>query len=720
MEQVTQKLREGRINIMEVPVPAVNPGDVLVRNLYSCISAGTESSKVSAARKSYLGKIRERPAQARQVLEKLRAQGPWQTYRDVMKKLDAHSPLGYSSAGQILDLGDEVRGLTVGDYVACGGGAACHAEIVAVPENLCVRLHPETDLKQAAYNSLGAIALQGVRQADLRLGETCAVIGLGLLGQITCLLLRSAGVRVVGIDVNPAAVATAATHCADLALPRSETGAAHRILEFTDGIGCDAVIITAATSSLDPINFAGAIARKRGTVVVVGAVPTGFDREPDFYQKELAIKMSCSYGPGRYDPDYEDKGRDYPSAYVRWTERRNMQAFQQLISARRIDLGYLTTHTFKLQDAARAYDMILEKSEPFLGVLIEYDATKEITRRRIQMTAVRPVASKPAAVTIGFIGAGSYAQGHLLPNIPKADDVVLKGVLTATPTGARSVADRFGFEFCTSQASDILGCDQINTVFIATRHDTHGGYVIDALKADKNVFVEKPLCLKEEELEEIAALMQTPRADGGSRSLMVGYNRRFSPLNETIRSVLKPGPMSMIYRVNAGAIPADSWIQDPETGGGRVLGEVCHFVDYLTHLCGALPVSVYATAIRDAAALNDTLSVALEYENGSIGNIHYFANGSRQLPKEYVEAYQAGVTVVLDDYRVVTIYGKDRKATRKLWTQDKGQQNEIALFIDSLRKGSPSPIAFDQILSTSRVCLKVLEVIRNRHISPVT
>ena len=447
-----------------------------------------------------------------------------------MKKLDTYSSLGYSCAGEVIDVASDFRDFNIGDFVACGGLTASHAEVVSVPANLCVRLESDSDLRQATYNTLGAIAMQGVRQADLRLGETCAIIGLGLLGQISALLLKASGVRVIGIDVNASMVDIAGNHCVDLSLNRDDGGIEDKILQFTDGLGCDVVIITAATDSLDPINFSGAISRKKGTIVVVGAVPTGFDRGPHYYKKELQVKMSCSYGPGRYDPEYEEKGIDYPPAYVRWTEKRNMQAFQELIYNKKVDVSYLTTHTFQLEEAIDAYDMMMAKSEPFIGILIEYDTRKKIDNPKI---IIKPQTSslKPSSISIGFIGAGSYAQSHLLPNLPKRKDVSLNGIMTMTGTSSRSVAERFGFEFCTSNEKDILQNDDINTVFIATRHDSHGQYVIDALKAGKNVFVEKPLCLTETELNQIAEIYNpSPITHHPSPVLFVGYNRRFSPL----------------------------------------------------------------------------------------------------------------------------------------------------------------------------------------------
>jgi len=727
MKQLTQKLKSGAMKILETPVPSVQRGHVLVQNHYSLVSSGTEGSTVKTARKGYIGKAKERPQQVKQVVDTLKTQGPVQTYRAVMKKLDSYSPLGYSSAGVVIDIAPDVAGFAVGDYVACGGITASHAEVVCVPVNLCVKLHPDADLRQAAYNTLGAIALQGVRQADLRLGETCAVIGLGLLGQLTALLLRAAGVRVAGVDIDPAMVALAGDRCCDLILTRDASGIEDTVAAFTDGLGCDAVIITAASSSLDPINFAGSIARKKGTVVVVGAVPTGFDREPHYYQKELQLKMSCSYGPGRYDPGYEEKGIDYPPAYVRWTEKRNMQAFQDLLYQGKIDVRYLTTHTFKLEDAPAAYDMMLAKAEPSLGIIIAYDTAKahDLKKTKIVLKAAR-AGELTDRVAIGFIGAGSYAQSHLLPNIPKDANIVLKGVMTASGTTSRSVAERFGFEFCTGSEEDIIGNDAINTVFVATRHDTHAAYVVKALQAGKHVFVEKPLCLNEEELGQIVEALQCydttdPDEATDNRSaalsyaplLMVGYNRRFSPFARKIKDEFGAGPLAMIYRVNAGAVPADSWIQDAAIGGGRITGEVCHFVDFLTCVNGSLPVSVYAAKMHDPHNRDDVVNVSLTYANGSIGTISYFANGDTSLPKERVELYAHGCTAIIDDFRKLTMYAGGKKREKKLFVQDKGQKSEIDAFIDAVRAGKDAPIPLDELVNTSRVIFKIIQSIKS-------
>lgn len=729
MQLLTQKLKDGSMRVIEAPVPVVAAGTVRVRNFYSLISAGTEGGTAAAARKSLLGKAKARPQQVKQVLDVMVQQGPMQAYRAVMKKLDVWSPLGYSCVGEVIDLAEDVYEFQLGDWVACGGLTASHAEVIAVPVNLCVKL-PELGklafrceapgdinqyLKAAAYNTLGAIAMQGVRQADLRLGETCAVIGLGLLGQLTCLFLKASGVRVMGVDVNPAAVATAASHSADLALVRDEPGIEEKILAFSGGIGCDAVIITAASDSLDPINFAGAVARKRGTLVVVGAVPTGFDREPHFYKKELTVRMSCSYGPGRYDPEYEEQGRDYPVGYVRWTEKRNMEAFQVLIASGKIDLSFLTTHVFKLEDAPKAYDLILGKAEPFLGILIEYDREKRHYSRLSRIDLKTTVYAAGGKVRLCFIGAGSYAQSHLLPNLKDLPDIVLQGVMTSTPASARSVAGRFGFAFCTSDEGEIFGNDNINTVFIATRHDSHARYVLGGLRAGKHVFVEKPFCLNESELEEIRDAYLMGGGQVGVRPhLMVGFNRRFSPLTALLREKIGGGPMAMICRVNAGRIPKDSWIQDRERGGGRIVGEVCHFVDYLSFLNGSMPVAVSAQVLPDPVGCEDTLTINLQFQNGSIGTIAYFANGSKGLFKEYVEVHQAGVTAVLKDFKELNVLGNGRPYIKKLFSQDKGQKEMVRAFVGAVRDGGKTPIPFEDLHAVTKTTFRILESLRTK------
>ncbi|MCH6198334.1 bi-domain-containing oxidoreductase [Aquiflexum sp. LQ15W] len=706
MLQLTQKLGSGEMEVQEIPYPQLSNGMVLIKTHYSIISAGTEGSTVTAARKSLLGKAKERPQQVRLVLDTLKKQGPIQTYRAVMKKLDSYSPMGYSCAGEVIEVGEDVTEFEVGDYVACGGvGYANHAEINAVPKNLCVKIPSDSNLLNASYNTLGAISMQGVRQADLRVGESCVVLGLGLLGQLACLILKASGLKVIGIDISKAPVDLAiANNAVDVGFVRNEPGIEEKILSYTQGIGADAVIIAAATNSLDPINFAGIVSRKRGRVVILGAVPTGFERDPHWYRKELELRMACSYGPGRYDLNYEEKGIDYPVGYVRWTEKRNMEAFQDLVHRKLLNIGYLTTHVFDFEQAQKAFDLVVNKSEPYVGIALKYKNEKKHVRNKLSIGTSR----KTERVNVSFIGAGSYAQGNLLPNFTGVPNVAMKGVLTNTGTTSKRVAEKFGFEFAASDENQIF--DGVsNTVFIATRHDSHAKYVKRALKNGLNVFVEKPLCLYESELEEITELYSTT----GGR-LMIGFNRRFSPLAVEMKKLIGSGqPISMSYRINAGQIPSDSWIQDLEIGGGRIIGEVCHFIDFLSFLSGSLVQSVSAVVLPSPANTNDSVSILLKFKNGSIGTISYLANGSKELPKEYVEVFASGITCILEDFKALKVFGKGKKTKKSLFNQNKGQKEMIVSFLDCLVNGIEEPIPFESIYNVTKTTFKVLESIQS-------
>jgi len=708
VKQLVQRLGDGRMRVVEVSRPMLEPGRVLVHSHFSLISAGTERSTVKAARDSLLGKARARPQQAREVVDSLRRQGPSATWRAVRKRLDAWTPLGYSLAGEVLAVAGDVAGLRAGDRVACAGaGYANHAEVNAVPAKLCVRLRPDADLAAAAYNTLGAIALQGIRQADLRLGETAAVLGLGLLGRLTGLMLRASGVRVFGLDLSAEAVRSALGSAVDEAATTDQPGLDDRVARFSAGIGLDAVIITAATTSLEPVNLAGRLLRKRGTVVVVGDVPTGFAREPHYYRKELTLRMSCSYGPGRYDPQYEEKGRDYPAGYVRWTENRNMAAFQELLAAGRVDVGTLTTHRFPLDRVAQAYDLILEGRERHLGVLVEYPQTPPVERRRL---AVRSPAAAREGLGVAFIGAGSHAQSHLLPAVRAARGVRLTGVMTSTGASSLGVAERFGFAFTAARPEAILEDEDTAAVFVASRHDSHARYVCAALEASRHVFVEKPLCLDRGEL---AAIEAAAGAAGARPPLLtVGYNRRCAPLATALREFLGAGPMSALYRVNAGPIPAQSWIQDPEVGGGRIVGEVCHFVDFLVFVTGSLPSRVHAETLRDAAGSGDTLSVTLAFEDGSVASLLYLANGASGVDKEYVEVHRGGCSAVLRDFRELLLDDGRRRRRRRLASPDKGQRALVHAFLDAARGGGANPVPLDEALAVSEATFEVLDAAR--------
>ena len=704
MNQLTQKLGSGEMKIQEIPYPQLGKGMVIVKTHYSIISAGTEASTVQAARKSLLGKAKERPQQVKQVLDTFIKQGPVQTYRAVMKKLDAYSPLGYSSAGEIIEVGEGVLEFKIGDKVACAGvGYASHAEVVSVPTNLCVKLDESANLKNAAYNTLGAIAMQGVRQADMRLGESCVVIGLGLLGQLSCLILKASGVHVVGVDVSRIAVQQAVDNkIVDVAYTRNTAGIEDKIDNETNGIGADAVIIAAATASLDPINFAGVIARKKGSVVVLGAVPTGFDRDPDWYIKELELKMACSYGPGRYDLNYEEKGVDYPVAYVRWTEKRNMEAFQHLLKTKKIDIDYLSTHEFSFEDAPKAFDLVVNKTEPFIGIALKYNTSIVHSKKAIKITSK----IKKEDINISFIGAGSYAQGSLLPNMSNLENTSKVGVLTNNGTTSKRVAEKYKFQFCAANEEDVLD-SRTNTLFIATPHSSHASYVLKGLVNNKHIFVEKPLCLNEIELDQIIEAQAS-----SSTAVMIGFNRRFSPLTLKMKDAMGNDPMTMIYRVNAGSIPKDNWMQDMELGGGRIVGEVCHFIDYLTYINGSLPTKISAAALPDMNNLNDTLNILIQFENGSTGVIAYYANGSKNLSKEYVEVFSSGITAILKDFKELIIYGKGKPTKVKIWNQNKGQKEMVKSFVESIKDTGDAPIPFSEIVAVTKASFRVLDSLK--------
>ena len=697
MEQLTQNLKDGHMQLLEVPFPVLGPGQILVRNHFSLISAGTEGKTVKDARLGYIGKARARKEEVKKVIQTAKTIGWMETYRLVMNKLDAPSALGYSCAGEVIAVAEDVHEFRIGDKVACGGSTAVHAEVVAIPVNLAVKLKESLPMDEAAFTTLGAIAMQGVRQADLRLGETCVVIGLGLLGQITCQLLKASGVTPIGIDIDSRQVEQAKKHSCEIAFERSNEQLEQAVLNLTNGQGADAIIITAATSSNDPIDLAGTLCRKKGSVVIVGAVPTGFQRK-NYYTKELQLKMSCSYGPGRYDAGYEEQGNDYPYAYVRWTENRNMQAFADLMASSKIQIKPLITHTFPFSEAKNAYDLILKKTEPFSGIVLQYDVEKTVSSR----LALKNHPHLQTTAKVGMIGAGSFGQNFLLPALK--GKVTLTGIATARPNNARNVADKFGFSYCSGDASEIIADPDTNTIFIATRHDLHAEFVKAAIQNGKNVFTEKPLCLFSHELEEIKSAWEKNPVH-----LMVGFNRRFAPLTKKLKEQLNHMvPVSIHYRINAGIVPKEHWIHDPKTGGGRIVGEVCHFIDYCSYLAGSPVESISAYAMRDPSSLNDTVSINMSMQNGSIGTISYFSNGNKDLSKEYIEIFNGGTIGVIDDFKELTIYGPKGKRTIK-GVQDKGHKAEVDAFIHAINKGLQCPIPFEEIYNTTLFTFKAIE-----------
>jgi len=707
MHQLTQQLKSGKMDILEVPFPALNKGCILVRNHYSVISAGTEGKTVTDARKGYIAKVKSRQKEVRQVIDMIKANGLLPTYKFVMNKLDAPSPLGYSCAGEVLAVGEGVFGFKQGDLVACGGQGAFHADVVSVPVNLAVKLPESIDIRQAAFSTISAIAIQGVRQAGLTVGENCAIIGMGLIGQLTYKILEASGVFPIGIDISVHQVEYSKKAGINNVFNRNQDGIEDILSGFTRGNGVDAVIITAGTSSLDPVEFAGSIARKKGKVIIVGAVPTGFSRV-NYYKKELDLRMSSSYGPGRSDINYEEKGQDYPIGYVRWTENRNMQSFVDLLGAGRLDISSLISHTFTLENAPKAYDMILEKNEPFAGILIQYEQQKEL-KKHVKLSEGNGPSDD---VNVGFVGAGSFAQGSLLPNMKGMCSFI--GVATGKGNNAHYVGSKYGFNYLAETANDVINDKNINTVFITTRHNLHAEYVLKALKADKHVFVEKPLAMNFEELAEI----QSTYENSANRHLMIGFNRRFAPAIIDMKKTFAPElQKSIIIRVNSGVMPLDHWVNDPDIGGGRIIGEGCHFIDLAMHLADSPIISVSADSMNDLEGLDNTVVINLKMLNGSVASINYFSNGNKSVSKEFIEVYSGGIIAQVDDFKTLKVFGKKLK-TIKYKGQDKGHANCVRSFIQSINDGTPCPIPFEESYLSSMATIKVNQSIReNRKIT---
>lgn len=716
MKQILQHNRSTTIHIEEVPPPTLRGSGLLVLNEASLISPGTEKSTVQSAQQSLMSRAMERPEQVKKVLAAIQKDGLTQTLSRVFDKLDTPVALGYSCAGTVVDVAQDAGGFTIGDRVACAGqNYASHAEMVYVPKHLCVKIPDAVDFEDASFVTLGAIALQGVRQTEPRLGDRIAVIGLGLLGQLTVQLLKASGCRVLGTDLDPSKLELARQFGADLTVDSGSLLDASAT--FSEGHGVDAVIITASTKDNGPIEMAGAIARKKGRVVVVGAVGMNVPREP-YYKKELDLRLSMSYGPGRYDSRYEEQGQDYPFAYVRWTEQRNMQAFLELVAERKVLLKPLITHRFPIEQAESAYSLMMEGKAPYIAMVITYPSDRA---RSLPRTIAVGKGQAGRAVTMGIIGAGNHVKDMLLPPLQTLNRVAIRGICTASGISAKTLAGKIEAAYCTSDAQSILDDKVINCVLIGTRHDSHAALVIKSLLADKHVFVEKPLCLTEDELQEIRATYEKKSTDG--LQLMVGFNRRFSPHAKEARKFFasRTNPLVMLYRINAGRIPPDHWVQDPHIGGGRILGEVCHFVDYMQALCGAPPTTVFAGRVgRHSSGLtDDQCSVTLTFSDGSIGTIVYTAEGNAALPKERFEAHADGRSLVMDDFMETSFYEGTRHRIFKTAKRDKGFSEEMASFVQAVETGGAPAIPFDQVEAVTRACLLAVRSLQSGTRYPV-
>jgi predicted dehydrogenase/threonine dehydrogenase-like Zn-dependent dehydrogenase len=704
MKQLLQNIKTGKPSVEEVPIPTPQAGQALVKVSASLVSAGTERMMV----KNIVDQARSRPDLVKQVIDKARREGLTSTARSVFNRLDQPMAPGYSSAGTIIALGGNMEGLQVGQRVACAGaGYASHAEYNLVPRNLLTTLPDTVDFDSAAFTTLGAIALHGFRLARPQLGENIAVIGMGLLGLLTAQIAAAAGCNLLGIDVDPSRIALASS--LGLRAVRREDAVAASAA-FTANRGFDAVIICADTTSNDPVELAAAIARDRACVVATGAVGLTIPRK-SYFEKEISFVNSRSYGPGRYDPSYEEHGNDYPIGFVRWTEGRNFEAIVDLMAKGQLNVKPLITHRFDIAEATQAYEVITGKtSEPFLGVLLTYPDvdTEQNVSKTIRFNV--PTSKRSNVIRLGVLGAGLFANSVLLPAIQKAGDIELVGIASAGGLHAGHAGKKFGFQYATSEDDQIINDPNVNTVAILTRHNTHADLVVKALQAGKHVFVEKPLAINNEQLAMISnQLLITDHC-----ILTTGFNRRFSPLAQQLYAAYKnrTEPLYVHYRVNAGLIPLNHWTQDPEIGGGRIIGEGCHFVDLITFLAGAAPVSVTSHALpNNGKYREDNVSMTFTFPDGSIGVVDYLANGDKSFPKERVEVFCGGQIAVLDDFvSLQTIKDGKRKEIKS--SQNKGWVDEWKVLASAIREGSETPIPYEQLIGVTKATLAAMESLK--------
>ncbi len=706
MKQVLQNLRSGATEVAEVPVPGVRPGHILVRTTRTLISAGTERMLVEFGKAGWIEKAWQQPDKVKLVWEKIRTDGLVPTIESVMNKLDQPLPLGYCNVGVVEQVGAGVTGFAVGDRVASNGK---HAEVVCVPAILCAKVPDGVSDDAAAFTVLSSIALQGIRLAHPTLGETVVVIGLGLIGLVTVQLLRANGCKVIGVDFDDTKLAAARAMGAETVNLGAGQDPVVFAETFTAGRGVDAVLITAATDSHEPVQSAARMSRKRGRIVLVGVAGLKLSRA-DFYEKELSFQVSCSYGPGRYDPTYEERGNDYPIGFVRWTEQRNFEAVLDAMARGSLKVGELVSHRFPVDEAERAYDCITS-GQPTLGVLLEYrrSASELLHVRTVQVAGNAPAPPKQAAsgrARIGFIGAGNYATAVLMPAF-RAAGAQMVAVACSTGVSGVHAARKFGIGRATTDTESLISDPNIDAVVITTRHDSHAALTCRALRVGKHVFVEKPLALTLDQIDEIESTLAEVRAAGKSPILMVGFNRRYAPHVVRMKQLLAgvAGPKAMVMTVSAGAIPSSHWTQDPEVGGGRIIGEACHFVDLLRHL--AESKIEHASIDRMQSTCGDTATINLRFRDGSIGTVHYFANGSKAIPKERLEVFAGGRVLQLDNYRVLRGFNWPKFRTMRLWRQDKGQLACAETFLQALEGHGTRVMSAEELFEVARVTAHV-------------
>lgn len=709
MRQILQDMANGGTTVTEAPAPQCTSGHVLIATTTSLISAGTERMLVGFGKASLIDKARQQPEKVKMVLEKVQTDGLLTTYDAVKSKLAQPLALGYCNVGVIHEIGHGVDGLKVGDRVVSNGP---HADVVKVPKNLCAKIPDQVSDEAAAFAVVASIGLQGIRLAEPTLGECFVVTGAGLIGLLTIQMLRANGCRVLAIDFDQSKLELAKQFGAEVCnLGRGEDPVATG-LAFSRGLGIDGVIITASTKVSDPVTQAARMSRKRGRIILVGVTGLELNRA-DFYEKELSFQVSCSYGPGRYDAEYEDKGHDYPLGFVRWTEQRNFVAVLDMLAAGTLNVDPLITHRFDFEDAPQAYNVLTE-DQAGLGILLKYPSA--IASRLGQNVVLKPIQVEPENAVVGFIGAGNYASRILIPAFKKAS-AQLHTIVTAGGINGVIHGSKTGFAEASTDLNAMLQHPEINTIAIVTRHNSHASMVEKVLAAGKHVFVEKPLALHVDEIDRIEQLYQQQSTTDRYSRVMVGFNRRFAPQVQKMKALLDTvkEPKSFIMTMNAGAIPAEHWTQDLQIGGGRIIGEACHFIDLMRFLAGSKIVSIQARRMGETDAvqvLEDKASMTFGFEDGSFGTIFYLANGASSFPKERIEVFTAGRVLQLDNFRKLKGFGWPGFNKMNLWRQDKGQEACAAAFVESIRQGQPTPIPADEIFEVARVTLQVAEILR--------
>lgn len=711
MRQLIQSYKTGEMGVFSVPSPLCYPDGVLIETKCSLISAGTEKMLVDIARKSIIGKARTRPDLVKQVMDKMKKEGIQATLSKVFNKLDTPIPLGYSCSGTIIETGKNISDFSIGDRIACGGaGYANHSEINYIPKNLFVRIPENVDDIDASFVTVGGIALQGIRQAEPRIGDRVAVIGLGLIGQLTVQLLKANGCLVIGSDIDREKNDLAKKLGANIVCHTDDLLKAAK--EFTSGKGIDSVIITASAKGNELVEIAGEICRLKGKVVAVGLVGMDIPRN-QYYRKELDFRLSLSYGPGRYDPVYEEKGIDYPFGYVRFTEQRNFETFLEMVSEKKIRLKELITHSFDFTEALKAYNIILGiTAEKYLAIVLNYSGSKQETIKKNTNSVMISNNRNSDAIKCALVGAGNFTKSVILPALKKVNDISVECIVTATGISAFATAKKYGINSISTNADEVMINPQYNAIIVTTRHSDHATMVINALSSEKHVYVEKPLCITEDDLEKIKHVYN------GNSQLQVGFNRRFSPYIKKIKELVGNNPIAINYRINAGTIPKDSWIQDKDIGGGRIIGEICHFIDTCSYLTGSFVESVSATILEKNDKTipdDDNISITLRYSNGCLATITYYAYGNNILPKEYVEVFLPGKAIQMTDYRSMVIYQGNKKQYINNRNQDKGFVGEFKAFAESVQSGKPA-IPFEIIYNTTKTSFKIIESIRSKNI----